>query len=137
MDFEIIETQEAFDEKVKNLLEENTKNVTDTVKKQFKGYVSPEESAKLNQQIADLTAQNKILEIQSAKIKIAFENGIPLEIAEKLSGETEEEIKADAEKLAGYINSNKQPSPKFSPEIPVGDSQKTALLSVLKNLNKN
>lgn len=137
MDFETIETQEAFDEKVKNLLEENTKNVTDTVKEQFKGYVSPEESAKLNQQIADLTAQNKILEIQSAKIKIAFENGIPLEIAEKLSGETEDEIKADAEKLSGYINSRNRPSPKFSSEIPTGDFQKTALLSVLKNLNKN
>lgn len=137
MDFEIIETQEAFDEKVKGILEENTKTVTDTVKKQFKGYISPDESAKLNQQIAELTAKNKAFETSSAKMKIAFENGIPFELAEKLSGETEEEIKADAEKLAGYINSNKHPSPKFSPEIPVGDSQKTALLSVLKNLNKN
>lgn len=137
MDFEIIETQEDFDEKVKGILEENTKTVTDTVKKQFKGYISPDESAKLNQQIAELTAKNKAFETSSAKMKIAFENGIPFELAEKLSGETEEEIKADAEKLAGYINSNKQPSPKFSPEIPVGDSQKTALLSVLKNLNKN
>ena len=137
MDFEIIETQEAFDEKVKGILEENTKTVTDTVKKQFKRYISPDESAKLNQQIAELTAKNKAFETSSAKMKIAFENGIPFELAEKLSGETEEEIKADAEKLAGYINSNKQPSPKFSPEIPVGASQKTALLSVLKNLNKN
>ena len=49
MDFEIIETQEAFDEKVKSILEENTKTVTDAVKKQFKGYISPDESAKLLQ----------------------------------------------------------------------------------------
>lgn len=137
MDFEIIETQEAFDEKVKSILEENTKTVTDAVKKQFKGYISPDESAKLNQQIAELTAKNKAFETNSAKMKIAFESGIPFELAEKLSGETEEEIRADAEKLAGYINSNKQPSPKFSPETPAGDKQKTALLSILRKLNNN
>lgn len=38
MDFEIIETQKAFDEKVKSILEENTKTVTDAVKKQFIGW---------------------------------------------------------------------------------------------------
>ena len=108
MDFEIIETQEAFDEKVKGILEENTKTVTDTVKKQFKGYISPDESAKLNQQIAELTAKNKAFETSSAKMKIAFENGIPFELAEKLSGETEEEIKAVmthefADKKLAYI----------------------------------
>ena len=110
MDFEIIETQETFDEKVKSILEENTKTVT---------------------------AKNKAFETSSAKMKIAFESGIPFELAEKLSGETEEEIRADAEKLAGYINSNKQPSPKFSPETPTGDKQKTALLSILRKLNNN
>ena len=48
-----------------------------------------------------------------------------------------EEIKADAEKLAGYVNSGKKPSPKFSSEIPPNDSQKTALLSMLRKLNNN
>lgn len=137
MEFEVIETQEDFDKKVKNLIEENTKNVTDTVRKQFKGYISPEESAKLNKQIADLTAKNKSFETQSAKMKIAFDNGIPFELAEKLSGETEEEIRADAEKLAGYINTRQQPSPKFVSEIPAEDTQKTALLSLLRKLNQN
>ena len=70
-------------------------------------------------------------------MRIAFEVGLPFELSEKLSGETEEEIRADAEKLAGYVNSAKKPSPKFSSEIPPNDSQKTALLSMLRKLNNN
>lgn len=81
----------------------------------------------LEQQIADLQgtidSQKDQLssidelkqEIESYKLKdiktnIAIQAGIPLELASRLSGETEEEIKADAEKIAGFVN-KKQPLP--------------------------
>ena len=154
-EFKVIDTQEAFDSAIKSRLERNTKTVTEEVTKKFEGYLSPEDFSKktesftkqiagLNekikgneQTIADLTAKNKAYENSSAKMRIAFETGLPFELSEKLSGETEEEIRADAEKLAGYINSGKKPSPKFSSEIPPNDSQKTALLSMLRKLNNN
>ena len=147
-EFKVIDTQEAFDSAIKSRLERNTKTVTEEVTKKFEGWLSPEdvtkqisglsEKIKDNEQIiADLTAKNKAYENSSAKMRIAFETGLPFELSEKLSGETEEEIRADAEKLAGYVNSGKKPSPKFSSELPPNDSQKTALLSMLRKLNNN
>ncbi len=154
-EFKIIESQEAFDNAIKSRLERNTRTVTEEVTKKFEGWLSPEDVTKktdeftkqiagLNekikgneQTIAELTAKNKAYENNSAKMKIAYETGLPFELSEKLSGETEDEIRADAEKLAGYVNSGRQPSPKFSPETPPGDTQKTALLSMLRKLNDN
>lgn len=147
-EFKIIDTQEAFDSAIKSRLEHNTKTVTEEVTKKFEGWLSPEDVTKQisglsgkikeNEQIiADLTAKNKAYENSLIKIKIAFETGLPFELSERLSGETEKEIRADAEKLAGYVNSAKKPSPKFFSELPPNDSQKTALLSMLRKLNNN
>lgn len=147
-EFKIIDTQEAFDSAIKSRLEHNTKTVTEEVTKKFEGWLSPEDVTKQisglsgkikeNEQIiADLTAKNKAYENSLIKIKIAFETGLPFELSERLSGETEKEIRADAEKLAGYVNSAKKPSPKFFSELPSNDSQKTALLSMLRKLNNN
>src|SRR5690606_29607369 len=55
-------------------------------------------------QVDELQSRLKSYELENLKIKIANQAGIPLDLADRLSGETEEEIKADAEKLAGYIN---------------------------------
>lgn len=108
-DFKPIETQEAFDAAVAD------------VKKQYEGWLSPEDynakTADLAKQleankttIADLTAKAKAYESGALKMRIAHENGIPYELAGKLSGETEEEIKKDAETLAKFVK-NQQPQP--------------------------
>lgn len=108
-DFKPIETQEAFDAAVAD------------VKKQYEGWLSPEDynakNADLAKQleankttIADLTAKAKAYESGALKMRIAHENGIPYELAGKLSGETEEEIKKDAETLAKFVK-NQQPQP--------------------------
>ena len=108
-DFKPIETQEAFDAAVAD------------VKKQYEGWLSPEDySAKTTDlakqleanktTIADLTAKAKAYESGALKMRIAHENGIPYELAGKLSGETEEEIKKDAETLAKFVR-NQQPQP--------------------------
>ena len=56
-EFEAITTQEAFDNAIKARLDRNT----DTVKKQFEGYISPDDfktkTADLNSKITDLTGK--------------------------------------------------------------------------------
>ena len=146
-EFEAITTQEAFDNAIKARLDRNT----DTVKKQFEGYISPDDfktkTADLNSKItdltgklaekdtaiADLTAKNKAYETSSVKMRIADENGIPYELANKLSGDTEEDIKKDAETLAKFIG-KKQPAPLGSTEHDHADSKNAAYKSLLASL---
>ena len=152
-EFKAIETQEAFDAAIKSRLERNTRTVTEEVTKKYEGYMSPEDVAKNNEtytkqiaelndklkgnenEIADLKSKAKAYEISSVKMKIANETGIPFELADKLSGETAEEIKADAEKLARYTHRS-QPTPQFSGEKSPADVKKTAYMNMLSDLKK-
>jgi hypothetical protein len=135
-EFKAIETQEDFDAAIKARLDRNTKTVTDEVKKSYEGYISPDEAKKLTDQvntltaqltekdtaITDLTAKNKQYETASVKARIAHEKGLPFELAERLSGETEQDIAADADKLAGIIGDNaivgsqKPAAPLYNPQ---------------------
>lgn len=60
--------------------------------------------------IDELKQEIESYKLKDIKTNIAVQAGIPLELAGRLSGETEEEIKADAEKIAGFVN-KKQPLP--------------------------
>lgn len=62
----------------------------------------------------------KDYEIKNLKYRIANENGIPLELASKLSGETEEDLKKDAETLSSFIT-KKQTLPLRTTEPKVDD----------------
>lgn len=133
-DFKPIETQEAFDAAVAD------------VKKQYEGWLSPEDynvktSDLANQleanktTIADLTAKAKAYESGALKMRIAHENGIPYELAGKLSGETEEEIKKDAETLAKFVK-NQQPQPLANTEHGHTNGKDAAYKSLLADLKK-
>ena len=108
-----------------------------------------EASAKYEQQINELQetidAQKESLgsidelkqEIESYKLKdiktnIAIQAGIPLELASRLNGATEEEIKADAEKVAGFVN-KKQPLP-LRPSEPEVNNEKREMEQMLDQL---
>lgn len=145
-EFKTIETQEELDAIIKARLDRNTKTVTDEVKKSYDGYLSPDEAKKLTAQteglrqqvnaltaqlteketaITDLTAKNKAYETASVKARIAHEKGLPFELAERLSGETEQDIEADAEKLAQFItpaDSRQAPAPLFAPQGAKGNA---------------
>lgn len=103
-------------EKFDGVNEEN-KTLKDTVAtletslKDFEGYED-----KLTER------DNKIKEYETANLKyrIANENGIPLELASKLSGETEEDLKKDAETLSSFIT-KKQTLPLRTTEPKVDD----------------
>lgn len=151
--FKPIESQEAFDEAIKGRLERNTRTVTEEVTKKFEGYVSPEDFAQnnesLNNQISDLnsklkerdtkiielTSECKKHELNSAKMRIANEVGIPFELAERLAGETAEEIKADAEKLARFTRKG-QATPNYRGEKEPSNTTKAAYMDMLTNLKK-
>lgn len=140
-EFKPIETQDELDNIIKDRLARNTKSVTDEVTKKFEGYISPDEYGKLKSSlsekdgtIADITAKNKALEVASVKARIAHEFKIPYELADKLSGETEEDIKADAETFSKFIAPKTHTAPLGSTEHPAEDAKKAAYKNLIKGL---
>lgn len=150
-EFKAIETQEDFDAAIKARLDRNTKTVTDEVKKSYEGYISPDEVKKLTEQvdtltkqltekdtsIADLTAKNKAYETASVKARIAYEKGLPFELADRLSGETEEDIAADAEKLAQFVSAGKPTAPLYNSQGNAGtgvSGNDAAIMRMLDNM---
>lgn len=133
MAFKTIETQEQFDEAIKERLERESKK--------YEGYMNPSDVAKLEEsykqkleeatrsttgyakQIEDLNKSilekdSKIsqYETSSVKMRVALANGLPYEMASRLNGSTEEEIQADAEKLVKLFNVNNQGSFNKAPQ---------------------
>ena len=86
--------------------------------------------------IDDLKNQIESYKLKDLKTSIAVQAGIPLELAGRLSGETEEEIKADAEKLVGFIQP-KTPLPLKPTEPEVVDSKDAGLLKMLGKITNN
>lgn len=66
--------------------------------------------------IEELTGKVHTYETASVKTRIALEIGLPYQMANRLSGNTEEEIKADAEGLKALVNAQVQPAPLGNPE---------------------
>lgn len=69
-----------------------------------------------NAQIAELQAKVRTHETNSVKLGLANKYGLPAELADRISGETPEEMEADAEKLKAYIGKSKVI------QVPVGES---------------
>lgn len=144
MAFTPIETQEDFDAAIKKRLEQKEREV----KELYKNYLSPEAVEELRKeldgknadQISDLTdkltkAQEKAATVDETvkaltdrataaeksllKQRVAHSKGIALELAERLIGDTEEELTADAENFAAYMTPRTAP-PMRSTETPLG-----------------
>lgn len=151
MEFTPITTQEAFDEAIKARIDRNTKTVTAEVTKKYEGFISPEDytakTADFSKQIetltaqvkdndktiADLTAKNKAYETASVKTRIASEFGIPAELAGRLNGETEEDIRKDAEIMSKFTGNGHMPP--FSPNRPETNSKDEAFRKMLQKMN--
>lgn len=155
-EFKAITSQEEFDAAIKARLERCKTSTTEEVTKKYEGYISPDELQKkteatgkqiedLNAQlkardgsIADLTAKVKKYETSSVKMRIAHENGIPYELADKLSGETEEDIVKDAKNLSKYLgSSNPKPAPLATTDVKEsgkGDKLTNGLLKTLAKM---
>lgn len=77
-----------------------------------------------NKEVADLMSRATSAESTILKTKIAHENGIPYELAGKLTGETEDEIREDAKTFSSFVASKPTPPPLHSSE-PGGMSNNT------------
>jgi septal ring factor EnvC (AmiA/AmiB activator) len=91
--------------------------------------------AEYEKQIAEKDLKIKGYEANSVKNRIALEVGLPFEMANRLKGETEEEIRKDAELLFKAIGASKPVAPLANPEVPT-DGKNQAYQNMLANLKK-
>lgn len=150
-DFTPITTQEEFNaaigERIKREKEtisqkysdyEDLKNKTTEYEKQI-GELnraiedSGKKYADYDTKLADLQSKVSEYESSSVKTRIAHEVGIPYELAGRLSGKTEDEIRKDAESLSKLIGTQ-HAAPLKSTETAVEDPKKSALKNLAKNL---
>lgn len=145
MAFEPIETQEQLDEVIKGRLEREREKYKDYLSpeavkekyegfmsaedaaKKYEGYISPEDAKKKDDKIA-------AYERASVKTKVAKEYNIPESLVSRLVGETEEELKKDAEQLAADLKLTKKAPPRVDHEGSDEDGDRAELKKMLKGL---
>lgn len=153
MTFKTIETQEELDK----IIESRLARQKESLEKQFADYdqlktrneelktevntlkASIEETsnaAKSHEQtIADLNQKIAEQETANMRTRIALENGLPIDLADRLVGNDEESIKADAERLAGFVSSKPQtPPPLKNTESPLSEGKDGAYKKLIENL---
>ena len=150
-EFTPITTQEDFDKAIGERLKRERETVRkefdgylspDDVKKKYDGYLSPEAVAQKYEgylspeQAAEKDAKIKGYETSSVKMRIAHENNIPYELAERLSGNTEDDIRKDAEIMAKFLK-NQNSAPLASTEPEGVDNQKAAVRKMLSDLKED
>ena len=129
-EFTPITTQEEFDKAIKGRLAQKDRELEE----KFKDYLSPdkvselkkdyenklEESKRLVKEaqdklkenessVAELKARAEKAESSILKSKIAHQHKLPMELADRLIGETEEDLNKDAESLASIVGSGSMP----------------------------
>lgn len=123
--FKPIETQEELNNLIASRLERAKESVKREYEEKYKDYDAYKSQVEalnndknslenqlneLNEKMSTfdaLDAKTKKLEAENLKIKIALSEGIPFEMAGRLAGETEEEIKRDAKAMANFISVSK------------------------------
>ena len=138
-EFTPINTQEEFDAAISSRLKRERESLTKSLTQKFAedGYLSPDavselkagydkqigelntaietankKAAAYDKDIAEKDAAIKKYETASVKARIAHETGLPYELAGRLSGESEEDIRKDAQllvKLVGDTNRRSDP----------------------------
>ncbi len=136
-EFTPIMTQEDFDAAISERLKREQAKYSDydTIKSDL-GTLRVQLSAK-DAEISTLQGKVKGYETDSVKTRIALETGLPLDLRTRLTGETEEEIRADANKLAKLFVQQKGPAPLRDTEPPVADEKTAAYKSLLNNLKED
>ncbi len=89
--------------------------------------------ANYDSQLAEMQTKVKNYETASVKQRIAHEYGVPFEMAGRLTGETEEEIRTDAQTIAKFIKQKDAP-PLKSTEPAEANGKEAAYRQLLDNL---
>ncbi|MBS4750976.1 DUF4355 domain-containing protein [Carnobacteriaceae bacterium zg-ZUI78] len=95
---------------------------------------SKQELSSYTSQIEALNTKVSSYETASLRTRIALQNGLPYDLADRLVGDDEETLKADAEKLASFLKANDPIPPLKSSEPNVGDTEQISLKNMLKDL---
>ena len=158
MAFEAITTQEQLNDVIKDRLEREREKFAgfedykkkageyDELKKKADGYEATiadykkavdgdDKTPGYKKQLEELKGKVKGYETSSVKMRIAHENGIPYELAERLSGDDEEAIKKDAESMAKFLKASGRRAPLASAEPEGGvDEKREAMKKMLTGL---
>lgn len=154
-EFTPIETQEDFDKAIKARLAQKDRELAE----KYKDFMAPndvevlkanfgkqieeankkakeaqENYAALDGKVSELTKRAESAESSLLKNKIAYEHKLPLELANRLIGTTEEELTKDAESLSGLIKPSTTPplhtSNNNNPAAAGGDGMASLLAAV-------
>lgn len=131
-EFTPIETQEDFDKAIKSRLAQKDRELSE----KYKEYLAPDQASamkadfekkleaanktvkeaqeKLKEHdavVSELTKRAEIAETSILKTKIANEYKLPLELANRLIGSNEDELKKDAENLSGIFSTSSHAAP--------------------------
>lgn len=153
-EFKIIETQEQLDaiigERIARAEKKTAEKFADyeEIKKQNEDYASQisalkqsmesqsETATANNEKIANLEKQVESYATAAVKTRVALESGLPYELADKLSGTTEDEIRADAQTMAKYMVNQRAPIGSNEPDIEKGDPKRASLMALAQKIGK-
>lgn len=140
-DFTPINTQEEFDAAISARLERERAKFADyeTVRSNLAEIQTALDAEKAKttgyeSTIADLNGKIKSYETDSVKTRIALEAGIPFKYRDRIRGESEDEMKADAAELAELFKQPKKLQPlKEGKKVPEGKD--AAYMQLINNLS--
>lgn len=151
-EFQPITTQEEFDKAIKSRLAQKDREAEE----KYKDYLAPDAVEQLKKGYEEKLAANKnLIDEAAAKVKdhekivselttraekaergllknqIASKNKLPMELADRLVGDTEEDLQKDAENLAKIVGTGSSGTtpPLFTNEIKNNTSSKDAALA--------
>lgn len=146
-DFKPIETQEELDRIIQDRLNRQKEKYSDYDKIKARNAELEEKigtlestieesgnAAKTHEQtVAELNAKIAGYETSSLRTRIALQNGLPLDLADRLVGEDEESIKADAERLAAFVKPKPPVPPLKDNEPSLKDGEDKAYKNLINN----
>ena len=157
-EFKVIETQEQLDAIISERVKRAEKRAEEKAAEKYADYDSLKDKANAyEKQIADLSEQlksgesklaefttekegleAKIKEYETASIKtkVALETGLPHQLAEKLTGDDEEAIRADAKRMAEFVAKPTAPIGSAEPDRTGEDPTGSALFDMARQLGK-
>lgn len=152
MSFKAIETQDELDRIITDRLSrqkegfdkqlgelEQLKTANADLEKQVGTLQSTIEQSKAGQedytkQISDLTSKVAGYETANLRTRIALQNGLPYDLADRLVGDDEESIKADAERLSSFVT-KQHSAPLKDVEPNIQKDENSAYRKLVEGLN--
>ena len=129
-----------------NTQEEFNAAIADRLRREREKYADYEsikaENGTLKTQVSTLTGEKEALEKKvkghetaSVKMRIAQELNIPASMADRLAGETEEDIRKDAEAVAAIFKTAQGAAPLYNPNTqPPANTNDAAMAEMLHSL---